>query len=196
MIKTKSDLRQYLEIEKDIYSPIKKRDIILAFICKDYTHDIWSYTKCLRKSEYHFNNCTYKVQNVTITGIVHNLMYIVYRAKRNRLGKKLNFEIYENNFDLGLCIYHSIGGVLLNGSAKIGKNCKLHGNNCIGNNGLTNQAPILGDNVDIGYGAIIIGGVVIGSNTIIAAGAVVVDSFPQGGVVLGGIPAKVIKECN
>ena len=45
----------------------------------------------------------------------------------------------------------------------------------------------------IGMNAILLPGVVLGPNTIVAAGAVVTKSFPQGYVVIGGVPAKLIK---
>ena len=35
----------------------------------------------------------------------------------------------------------------------------LHGDNCIGNNGKTEGCPIIGDNVDIGTGAKILGAI-------------------------------------
>ncbi len=44
----------------------------------------------------------------------------------------------------------------------------------------------------IGTGASIIGGVVIGDDVIIGAGAVVVNNVPDGSIVVG-VPAKVIK---
>jgi acetyltransferase-like isoleucine patch superfamily enzyme len=48
-------------------------------------------------------------------------------------------------------------------------------------------------NAWIGAGAIILQGVTIGENSIIAAGAVVSTNVPDNTIV-GGIPAKVIKE--
>lgn len=50
----------------------------------------------------------------------------------------------------------------------------------------------IGDDVWIGHGAIIMGGVRIGHGSIIAAGAVVVKDVPDGTVV-GGNPARIIK---
>src|SRR5690606_32192863 len=50
----------------------------------------------------------------------------------------------------------------------------------------------IGNNVYIGYDAIILPGVTIGDNVVIAAKSVVTKSFPSG-VVIGGVPAKVIK---
>ncbi|AFT69991.1 Capsular polysaccharide synthesis enzyme [Alloalcanivorax dieselolei B5] len=46
----------------------------------------------------------------------------------------------------------------------------------------------------IGMNAVILPGVILGPRTIVAAGAVVANSFPKGGVMIGGVPAKVIKE--
>ena len=50
--------------------------------------------------------------------------------------------------------------------------------------------PVIGSNVDIGAGAIIIGGVEIADQCIIGAGAVVTRSFEKPGCVLAGVPAK------
>jgi acetyltransferase-like isoleucine patch superfamily enzyme len=53
-------------------------------------------------------------------------------------------------------------------------------------------SPIrIGSRVFIGLGAIILRGTVIGDDTIVAAGAVVRGTFPSG-VIIGGVPAKVI----
>ena len=51
----------------------------------------------------------------------------------------------------------------------------------------------IGKNCWIGMNAVILPGVVLGDHTVVAAGAVVAKSFPNGYVVVGGVPAKVIK---
>ena len=51
---------------------------------------------------------------------------------------------------------------------------------------------IIGDDVWIGGGAIILAGVNIGNGAIIAAGAVVINDVPEYAIV-GGVPAKIIK---
>lgn len=62
------------------------------------------------------------------------------------------------------------------------------------NNGIEYAWPIrIGNNVWIGGGTKIIGGVTIGDNTVIAAGSIVVKDIPSG-VLAGGNPCKVIRE--
>ena len=51
---------------------------------------------------------------------------------------------------------------------------------------------VVGDNVYIGYQAMILPGVTIGDNVIVGAGAVVTKDIPPNSVVVG-VPAKVIK---
>lgn len=53
---------------------------------------------------------------------------------------------------------------------------------------------VLGDQCWIGMNAVILPGVVLGPNTIVAAGAVVNKSHEDGNVVLGGIPARVLRK--
>lgn len=99
-----------------------------------------------------------------------------------------------NTCDSGLLIYHS-SGIIINSQAKIGKNCIMHGDNCIGNDGKDDNAvPIIGDNVDIGVGAKIIGQVKIGNNITVGANAVVLKGNYEDNSVLVGIPAKNIKK--
>lgn len=59
--------------------------------------------------------------------------------------------------------------------------------------GMRRAKVVIGDDVWIGAGVIILAGVTIGSRCILAAGAVVTKDIP-GGSVVGGVPAKVIKQ--
>lgn len=52
---------------------------------------------------------------------------------------------------------------------------------------------IIGDNVWIGWNAIILKGSIIGNNSIVAAGSIVLGEFPEN-VVIAGNPAKIVKK--
>lgn len=54
----------------------------------------------------------------------------------------------------------------------------------------------IGDKCWIGMNAVILPGVTLGDNTVVGAGAVVTKSFPEGHCVIGGNPAKKIKDIN
>lgn len=158
---------------------------------KIYFHNNQNYLKCLILHEHEYY--IYKFQKLLRKEEKSKLFKFFYRTKKNILGSKLGFMIPANVFDEGLHIWH-YGTIIVNGYSKVGKNCILHGNNCIGNNGKDECAPVIGNNVDIGFGSIIIGNVKIADNIKIAAGAVVINSFLTPGVSIGGIPAKELKK--
>ena len=92
----------------------------------------------------------------------------------------------------GLYIGH-FGGIVIHSQALIGKNCNLSHGVTIGvtNRGRRAGVPQLGDEVYIGPGAKIIGGVTVGSYAAIGANCVVTSDVPERGVVVG-IPGRVI----
>lgn len=59
-----------------------------------------------------------------------------------------------------------------------------------------NKEIRIGDYTWIGQGAIILPGVQLGPRTIVGAGSVVTKSFPDGFCIVGGNPAKLIKELD
>jgi serine O-acetyltransferase len=92
-------------------------------------------------------------------------------------------------FGPGFVILHSIG-LVINTGVIAGKNLILENGITIGAD--KGQAPVLGDNVYVGCGARIIGGVKVGNNVRVGANAVVVKDVPDGATVVG-IPAQVVK---
>lgn len=184
MIVTKRQLQECLDKERPLYLP--KDNQLEWILTLDNRYKIYQYIRLLRITEYHYNNRK---------KLWHKFLYAIYRREKNILGRKLGIEMWENTFDSGLMIYHA-GNIVINGGARIGKNCRLHGSNCVGNNGKTLHTPIIGDNVRLGVGAKVIGNVQLADHITVAAGAVVVHSCLTPGAVLAGVPAKCIKVCN
>lgn len=91
-----------------------------------------------------------------------------------------------------LCIEHH-GCIVIHGSAVIGDDCLIRHEVTIGNAGRSDPlaAPVIGDRVEIGAGAKVLGGIRIGSDVIVGANAVVIRDVESGSVV-GGVPARVL----
>ena len=175
MIKTRKELKEVLRIEKELYP-----NTLFDYIVNYQRIYNWKYIKLLRKCEYYKNNN-------------RKISYLLYSRKKNNLGKKIGIEMWENTFDSGLIIHHN-GNIVVNGQAKVGKNCQLHGDNCIGNSKLGSGFPKIGDNVDIGVGAKIIGDVFIANGIKIGANAVVNKSFYEENITIVGVPARKVEK--
>lgn len=139
------------------------------------------YLKYLRFYEYHLNNAK--------GSRLHTWLTYYYERRKNLLGNRLGIEIGPNCFGKGLSIWHG-GSIVVNPSVRAGANCVLRGANCIGNNGTIDKNPVLGDNVELGFGAVIIGDITIASNTTIGANAVVNRSIEDEGCTYVGVPAR------
>jgi serine O-acetyltransferase len=91
-------------------------------------------------------------------------------------------------FGLGLVLVHPVG-VVVNSAVRGGKNICIESGVVIGDN--RGRIPVLGDDIFIGSGAKIIGGVRLGSGSRVGANAVVLHSVPDGCTVVG-IPARPV----
>lgn len=179
MINSKVDLKNYLVAEANNYPLSNKWSYKFT---KEPIVYIRKCLKYLRKAEY-YKNCKHHK--------IGSLLYLYNRKKKNYYQRKIFSEIPVNVFEKGLCIYH--GGNIINSYAKVGKNCQLHGYVIIGNKSKDDIAcPIIGDNVDIGVGATIIGNITIGNNVVIGANTLVNKSIPDNSVVVGN-PMRIIK---
>lgn len=108
-----------------------------------------------------------------------------------RLNACLTHATIGRNADLapGFVIVHSVG-VVINTNVRAGRNLVVNHNVTLGAE--RNKTPVLGDNVYIGAGAKVIGGVRIGSDVRIGANAVVIKDVPDGATVVG-IPAQIVR---
>ncbi len=93
---------------------------------------------------------------------------------------------------------HGVTGIFVSEGAKIGKNCVIFHQVTIGSNTLSDSngqgSPTIGDNVYIGCGAKIIGGVRIGNNVRIGANCVVTRDVPDNATVVLEKPRVLVRE--
>lgn len=158
------------------------KEKILEWWIRPEKYYIKRYIRFLRKEEKY----TFQKRN--------KLLCFWYRGRKNRLGSRLGFIISAGSFGENLHLEH-FGSVIVNPKARIGSNCTIHGNCCIGSNGgYPDDSPLIGNNVDIGQNAQILGGIRVANNVRIGAGAVVVKDVLIPGVTVVGVPAKEISK--
>lgn len=119
-----------------------------------------------------------------------SLLYrFLYRYVRNHYGIDLPYTV-----DLGrrVIIEHS-GAIVVHGHAVIGDDCILRQGVTLGNRYLDRplDAPILGNRVNVGAGAKLLGQISMGDDVNIGANAVVLTDVPAGATAVG-IPARII----
>lgn len=163
-----------LEYEKKLYFRSKK-EYLISRITHEDNYLIWKYVSFLRREEAAKNKLT----------------AYFWRRKKNNLGSWLGLQIYAGTCARGLHIWH-YGSVIISGDAVVGENCTFHGQACIGSDGRSDAAPVIGRDVDIGVGARIIGGVTIADGVRVGANAVVVRDCPEKNATLVGIPARIL----
>lgn len=81
------------------------------------------------------------------------------------------------------------GGIIISGYARFGDNCRIRNGVVVGLRHTGEPcAPVIGNNVDIGAGAKILGAITIGNNVLIGANAVVIANVPDNSTAIG-VPA-------
>jgi acetyltransferase-like isoleucine patch superfamily enzyme len=93
-------------------------------------------------------------------------------------------------------------GIVLGSGVRIAPGCALfafnHGTNSgmeIRNQGVSSKGICIGNNVWIGANCCVADGVTLGNDCIVGMGAVVTKNFPSG-VIIGGVPARILKDRN
>ena len=139
------------------------------------------------------NHCYDLSFELLVNSYFRNLFY--YRT--NGLFSKLLRIFYPKNNSFTINVHTKIGSglqlahpysTILNAET-IGKN--VYVNHLVTLGEKNGEKPIIGNNVQLHAGCIVIGGVKIGDNAIIGAGAVVVKDVPENAIAAGN-PAKII----
>lgn len=178
MIDSKGAYRRYLA--QDRLALNRQQDRHPGF----FGDEIWKFEILLRKVEYDLN-CR--------RGVFGRIVGKYHKFRFHRLSVKLGFTIPPNVFGEGLSIPH-YGTIVVHGSVRAGRNCRLQEGVTIGATNGSHKAAVIGDNCYFGSGAKVLGEVTIADDVAIGAGAVVTRDITESGTTWGGVPARKISD--
>lgn len=140
---------------------------------------------------YRFGRWRYGVRPVILRKFFSLIYKILYKIIQIITGIELPCE---TEIGKQFVIDH-YGGIIVSGYAKFGDNCRIRSGVVVGIKNIDEPGvPVIGNNVDIGAGAKLIGNIRIGNNVLIGANAVVLADVPDNSIAVG-VPA-VIKARN
>lgn len=134
---------------------------------------------------YRFGRWRYDVRPVLLRKPFSLIYRILYKGVQIITGIELPCEVeIGRNF-----VIDHFGGIIISGYAKFGDNCRIRNGVVVGLQHVRDPcAPVIGNNVDIGAGAKILGAITIGNNVRIGANAVVITNVPDNSTAVG-VPA-------
>ncbi len=115
--------------------------------------------------------------------------YVGFKVLESVLGISLPLGLQVGG---GLRIWH-FGGIFVNRGTVIGRNCTLRQGVTLGSRHDNGPAPVLGDNVDLGTYAQVLGAVRVGDHARIGSMSVVLADVPAACTAVG-VPARVLGE--
>ena len=136
---------------------------------------------------YRFGRWRYTIKSALIRKPVSLLYKTLYKLIQVITGIELPCEVrVGKNFRID-----HFGGIIISGFASFGDNCVIRDGVTVGLRRVDDPvAPRIGNNVDIGTGAKVLGGITIGDNVVIGANAVVLEDVPPNSIAVG-VPAKI-----
>jgi serine O-acetyltransferase len=136
---------------------------------------------------YRFGVWRYGVRPAILRKLFSLIYKLLYKFIQIITGIELPCEaVVGKNF-----IIDHFGGVIVSGYTQFGDNCRIRTGVVVGLKNVEEPgAPVIGNNVDIGSGAKVLGKIRIGNNVLIGANAVVICDVPDDSVAVG-IPAVI-----
>lgn len=136
---------------------------------------------------YRFGRWRYTVRPALLRKFCSLIYKILYKIVQVLTGIEFPCEVpVGRNF-----VIDHFGGVIVSGYAKFGDNCRIRDGVVVGLRRVEEKvAPTIGDNVDIGSGAKLLGPIKIGNNVLIGANAVVLCDVPDNSIAVG-VPAAI-----
>ncbi len=136
---------------------------------------------------YRFGRWRYTINNVLIRKVCSFLYKFLYKLVQILTGIEMPCEAkVGENF-----LIDHFGGIVISGYAKFGDNCRIRNGVVVGLKNVNEPcAPQIGNNVDIGAGAKLLGNIKIGNNVSIGANSVVLTDVPDNSIAVG-VPAVI-----
>lgn len=136
---------------------------------------------------YRFGRWRYGIRSPWLRKPLSVLYRVAYKLVQILTGIELPCEaVIGRNF-----VIDHFGGIVISGYARFGDNCRIRNGVVVGLSRVEDPiAPVIGNNVDIGTGATLLGRITIGDNVLIGANAVVVRDVPADHIAVG-VPARV-----
>lgn len=172
MITSKQELNEFLERDRLALHQTRSHPRLFG-------DDVWKYQIRLRKTEW------YWYSGKRLGNPFNAVRYLISKCLLSKRALKLGFTIPINVFDKGLSIAH-YGTIVVNDHSKVGQNCRIQECVNLGATGGNSLSPIVGNNVFIGTGAKLIGGITVADGVSIAANAVVVKDILEPNTTWGG----------
>jgi serine O-acetyltransferase len=136
---------------------------------------------------YRFGRWRYGVRPAFLRKIFSGVYHVLYKLVQILTGIELPCEV---NVGRNFVIDH-FGGIIISGYASFGDDCRIRNGVVVGLRRIDEKcAPAIGNNVDIGAGAKLLGPIRIGNNVAIGANAVVLCDVPDNSIAVG-VPAVV-----
>ncbi|MBO0369468.1 serine acetyltransferase [Pseudomonas shirazensis] len=136
---------------------------------------------------YRFGRWRYGVRPALLRKLFSLIYKVLFKFVQIITGIELPCEVVVGrNF-----VIDHFGGIVISGYARFGDDCRIRNGVVVGLKNVSEPiAPIIGNNVDIGAGAKVLGNIRIGNNVVIGCNAVVLIDVPDDALAVG-VPATV-----